>query len=101
MTQGSFRSTPSTTASFQAANNFMCKACVQVDLPLLTAERQKRPNDARVAFYLGQTYELIGDVESALETYQERIDMGGWQQEVFRGPPETGAIPRLTSLSDE
>ena len=58
-------------------------SCVQLDLPLLTAERKKKPDDTRVAFYLGQTYELIGDMENALTTYQERIDMGGWQQEVF------------------
>ena len=56
---------------------------MQLDLPLLTAERKKKPEDARVAFYLGQTHELIGDPENALATYQERIDMGGWQQEVF------------------
>ncbi|CAL5221709.1 g3950 [Coccomyxa viridis] len=54
-----------------------------LDLPLLEEERKKKPDDTRVAFYLGQTYELIGDMENALTTYQERIDMGGWQQEVF------------------
>ena len=56
---------------------------VQLDLPLLKAEREKKPNDTRVAFYLGQTYDLIGDLENALDTYQKRIDMGGWLQEVF------------------
>ena len=60
-----------------------CACPAQLDLPLLTAERKKKPEDSRVAFYLGQTFELIGDVENALQTYQERIDMGGWQQEVF------------------
>jgi len=56
---------------------------VQLDLPLLKAEREKKPNDTRVAFYLGQTYDLIGDLENALDAYQKRIDMGGWLQEVF------------------
>ena len=56
---------------------------MQVDLPLLTKERAKKPDDTRVAFYLAQTYDLIGDLENALKAYQERIDMGGWLQEVF------------------
>lgn len=56
---------------------------MQVDLPLLTKKRAKNPNDTRVAFYLAQTYDLIGDLENALKAYQERIDMGGWLQEVF------------------
>lgn len=36
-----------------------------------------------MVFYLGQTYELIGDAENALAIYQKRIDMRGWLQEVF------------------
>lgn len=56
---------------------------MQLDLRLLKEERAKKPEDARVVFYLGQTYDLIGDLENALATYQARIDMGGWQQEVF------------------
>ena len=54
-----------------------------MDLRLLRAEKVKKPDDTRVTFYLAQTYDLIGDLESALATYQERIDMGGWLQEVF------------------
>lgn len=56
---------------------------VQLDLPLLTKERELKPNDTRVAFYLGQTYDLIEDRANALRVYQERIDMKGWGQEVF------------------
>ena len=54
-----------------------------MDLRLLRAEKAKKPDDTRVTFYLAQTYDLLGDLESALATYQERIDMGGWLQEVF------------------
>lgn len=75
-------------------------SCVQLDLPLLEEERKKKPDDTRVAFYLGQTYELIGDMENALTTYQERIDMGGWQQEVFEAHLRR-VRPTLTSLSDD
>ena len=55
----------------------------QLDLPLLTAEHQKQPHDTRVVFYLAQTLDLVDDIPAALDMYQKRIDMGGWQQEVF------------------
>ena len=55
----------------------------QLDLPLLTKEHEKHPEDTRIVFYLGQTYQLIGETEQALATYQKRIDMRGWLQEVF------------------
>lgn len=54
-----------------------------MDLPLLLKEHERNPADTRTVFYLGQTYDLIGDVDNALATYQQRIVMGGWQQEVF------------------
>ena len=54
-----------------------------MDLPLLLREHERSPADTRTVFYLGQTYDLIGDTVNALATYQKRIDMGGWQQEVF------------------
>ena len=56
---------------------------VQLDLPLLTKEHEKSPEDTRIVFYLAQTYHLIGDTEKALAMYQKRIDMRGWLQEVF------------------
>jgi hypothetical protein len=60
-----------------------CAAAAQLDLPLLLKEREKLPGDARVVFYLAQTYDLINDAPNALRTYQDRILMGGWMQEVF------------------
>ena len=56
---------------------------LQKDLPLLQREHESNPQDARMVFYLAQTYELVGDAEAALAMYRKRIDMGGWQQEVF------------------
>ena len=56
---------------------------VQLDLPLLTKEHEKKPGDTRVVFYLAQTLDLVEDLPAALHMYQKRIDMGGWQQEVF------------------
>ena len=60
------------------------KGCLlQLDLPLLTKEHKLKPHDTRVVFYLAQTLDLIDDLQAALDMYQKRIDMGGWQQEVF------------------
>jgi hypothetical protein len=56
---------------------------LQKDLPLLQREHERNPGDTRTVFYLAQTLELVGDSEAALAMYRKRIDMGGWQQEVF------------------
>ena len=56
---------------------------MQLDLPLLTKEHEKKPGDTRIVFYLAQTLDLIEELPAALDMYQRRIDMGGWQQEVF------------------
>ena len=58
-------------------------ASVQLDLPLLTKEHEKSPHDTRIVFYLAQTLDLVEDLPAALAMYQKRIDMGGWQQEIF------------------
>ncbi|KAK9827659.1 hypothetical protein WJX81_004467 [Elliptochloris bilobata] len=63
-----------------------------LDLPLLTKEHEKRPNDTRVIFYLAQTLDLIGELEPALAMYQKRIDAGGWLQEVFEAHMRRGRI---------
>ena len=56
---------------------------MQLDLPLLTTEHERKPHDTRIVFYLAQTLDLIDELQPALDMYQKRIDMGGWQQEVF------------------
>lgn len=61
----------------------MMRCRAQLDLPLLTKEHAKRPNDTRVMFYLAQTLDLIGELAPALAMYQKRIDAGGWRAEVF------------------
>lgn len=53
------------------------------DAKILHAALEKEPNNARYMFYLAQTYASAHDLEKALEYYNKRIDMGGWDQEVF------------------
>ena len=62
------------------------------DIRILEAEKLKRPDDVRVAFYLARTYNQVGDNELALAEFQRRIDMGGWYEEVFHSLLDQGRI---------
>ncbi len=53
------------------------------DLALLRAQLAQAPGDARVLFYLAQTYECLGQRAEAVQTYERRIEVGGWSEEVF------------------
>lgn len=54
------------------------------DEKLLEIELAKNPKtDTRSAFYLAQTYELIGKPLEAYHMNLRRVEMGGWSQERF------------------
>lgn len=55
----------------------------QRDLELLSAESARSPSDGRTAFYLAQTLECLGRHEEALQAYERRVALGGWQEEVY------------------
>ena len=46
---------------------------------------KKTPDDlrARYRFYLAQTYYYLRDYNSSIDEYQKRIDMGGWDEELW------------------
>ncbi len=50
---------------------------------LLKEGLKKEPNNERYVFYLAESYRDAGEKGQALEWYQKRINMGGWQEEVF------------------
>lgn len=41
------------------------------------------PDNSRYVFYLAQSYHDAGNLPKALENYEKRAKMGGWDQEVF------------------
>jgi glycosyltransferase involved in cell wall biosynthesis len=41
------------------------------------------PDNARYVFYLAQSYRDAGNNQKALENYEKRAKMGGWDEEVF------------------
>jgi len=53
------------------------------DRALLEADLARQPDDPRTNFYLAQTYLGLGDKERALATYRRRVELGGWDEEVF------------------
>ena len=53
------------------------------DRDLLLAEVERNPDDARSVFYLAQSYFDLGDFVNAREWYARRVDMGGWDEEVY------------------
>lgn len=55
----------------------------QRDLQLLTHAFTIDPKNARTVFYLAQTYRDLDRIDEALETYEMRATMGGWEEEVF------------------
>ena len=41
------------------------------------------PDNERYQFYLAQSWFDAGEIEKALENYEKRVNMGGWEEEVY------------------
>lgn len=53
------------------------------DLELLTQGLKEEPHNPRYMFYLAQTHKCLGDYGEAVRWYKNRIDRGGWKEEVW------------------
>ena len=53
------------------------------DVRLLKEDLEDMPNDARTHFYLGQTYLCMRDWPNAIATLKRRIELGGWDEELY------------------
>ena len=53
------------------------------DAALLLLAYERDPDDPRTVFYLAQSCLDAGDVRAALQNYEVRIAMGGWEEETF------------------
>ena len=56
---------------------------IERDIQLLLGGIKENPNSDRYHFYLANTYHDAGRFEEAIETYKKRIQIGGWEQEVW------------------
>jgi glycosyltransferase involved in cell wall biosynthesis len=72
------------------------------DAALLEEALRKDPTHARSQFYLAQSYRDAEVPELALTHYQKRVDMGGWDQEVFWSLYQVAQLKeRLNKAEDE
>jgi len=53
------------------------------DEKLLRQQIELDPANPRWYFYLAQTRQNLGDVEGAIAAYRHRIEMGGWDEEIY------------------
>jgi glycosyltransferase involved in cell wall biosynthesis len=53
------------------------------DIRLLTEDLQRDPKNGRSYFYLAQSLKDIGRFREAIENYKKRIEIGGWEEEVW------------------
>jgi len=53
------------------------------NVKLLEEGLKQEPENTRYAFYLAESYRDAGEKGKALECYQKRIKMGGWDEETF------------------
>jgi predicted GH43/DUF377 family glycosyl hydrolase/glycosyltransferase involved in cell wall biosynthesis len=62
------------------------------DASLLRRDLARNPANARSVFYLAQTYRDMGHRELAVEYYRRRVEMGGWDEEVFYANLQEGVL---------
>lgn len=53
------------------------------DVRLLTSALEKTPNNDRYTFYLANSYRDSDQPQKAIETYKQRVTLGGWIEEVW------------------
>ncbi|WP_406173020.1 glycosyltransferase [Streptomyces sp. NBC_00996] len=53
------------------------------DVEILQQGLIKEPGNERYVFYLAQSWRNVGEFEKAIEAYDRRAGMGGWDEEVF------------------
>lgn len=71
------------------------------DAKLLEKALIKDPNCARYRFYLAQSYKDAGMHKHAIKNYEKRVEMGGWDQEVFWSLYEIGLLQETLHMPEE
>jgi glycosyltransferase involved in cell wall biosynthesis len=59
---------------------------------LLEKDLAADPDDPRTVFYLANTYRDMGRVRDAIRFYRRRIELGGWEEEVFWSRYQLGLL---------
>ena len=64
----------------------------KADAEILKEALTKEPNNHRYQFYLARSYHSDKNYQQALVEYQKRVEMGGWEEEVYYSLYEIGKI---------
>ncbi|HYP75487.1 MAG TPA: FkbM family methyltransferase [Polyangiaceae bacterium] len=62
------------------------------DAALLEKALEREPDNARYRYYLARSYRDAGMPEKALENFAKRVDMGGWEEEVWHSLHMMGVV---------
>lgn len=73
----------------------------QKDAAILEAALKDEPDNCRYVFYLGQTYFAMQNYALALQNYEKRVSMGGFDQEVFYSLLQIGRLKEALQMADE
>jgi hypothetical protein len=68
------------------------------DARLLEEELRRHPDDPRNTFYLAQCYRLAQQPEKALAAYMKRVELRGWEPEVYRSYIEAARLMTVLKL---
>jgi tetratricopeptide (TPR) repeat protein len=61
------------------------------EIALLLEDWAEHADDVRTAFYLARTYDDTGDNDQAIEWYRRRLELAGWDEEMFYARFRLGA----------
>jgi glycosyltransferase involved in cell wall biosynthesis len=70
------------------------------DAAVLEAALVAEPSNARYAFYLAQSWRDAGEYEKAIRAYEQRVAMGGWEEEVYYSLHEAARMSALLGRDD-
>lgn len=71
------------------------------DVKILEAGLRDEPNNTRYVFYLAQSYKDAEDYENSLKYYKKRIEMGGWNEEIFWSMLQTAILEEVLEKPPE
>lgn len=71
------------------------------DAQMLEEALAKDPDNTRYVFYLAQSYRDAGEHEKSLQWYTKRIEMGGWDQEVYWSKLQVARLQESLKQSPE
>lgn len=71
------------------------------DAQILEAGLKDEPDNSRYVFYLAQSYRDAGNYPLAIQNYKKRIEMGGWEEEIFISMFQVASLEEAMEMPDE